>query len=284
MPSVRAPETTAAAILDGTPDEAAIRTYERVGAIIVRGLIGPSWIDHLRACYAEMAETATVPYAKGQPPPDARKLTQRHQMWRDDERFRRFLFESPIARASARLMRSDTAQLYEDILITEPPGQRAEASWHQDEPTWPVRGRKLSSVWFSLEPVEAETGAMRFVAGSHNGPLYHPKFITAGEAGDDVRFWTGGAFPDINGAPDAFTIAITDADVGDAIVFHPRAIHTAYGSSDQHARRSFTIRFLGDDVRWQPKQRIYHRWMHDLGLKEGDKINSPRLPVVFGEG
>ncbi len=281
MPTVRAPEIAAENLLSDRPDEAVIDAYQRVGAVIVRGLIGPAWIAALRDCYGDMAQTAWVPYVEEGRPQKAK--TQRPGMWEEEARFRAFLFESPIARAAARLSRSATAQLYEDILITEPPGAAPKAGWHQDEPTWPVSGRQLSSVWFSLEPVGDETGAMRFVEGSHHGPMYHPTFLKPGEAGDDVRFWTGGALPDVDGDPARFPVVQTDAEPGDAIVFHPRTLHTAYGSAADHARRSFTIRFLGDDVRWLPKQRIYHRWMHDLGLKQGDRIVTPRLPMVWDE-
>jgi ectoine hydroxylase-related dioxygenase (phytanoyl-CoA dioxygenase family) len=280
MATIKAPEVDAAVLFDERAGEAAVEAYQRVGAIIVRRLISEDWIAAVRRVYDGLAASAVVPFIKGEPPPDMRKLIQRPGSSEESAEFRDFLFNSPIGRAAARCMRSKTAQLYEDILITEPPGGRAQLSWHQDEPTWPVMGRQLSSVWFSLEPVEAETGAMRFVQGTHLGPMYHPAYVTAEQAGADARFWEG-PMPEVDAASDTFTIAMTDAAPGDAIIFHPRAIHSSYGSSKDYARRTFTIRLIGDDVRWCDKKRIYHRWMHDLGLKEGDKIVSPRLPVVW---
>jgi len=282
MTPILAAETTAAALLGDRPDETAIEAYERDGAIIVRGLIGAEWVASLRDCYDGMAEAAEAPYAKRGDGKGAIAATGvRDGMWREEEPFTKFLFESPIARAAAILMRSRSARLYEDLLLTQPAGAPAKTGWHQDEPTWPVSGRQLSSVWFSLEPVARETGAMRFVLGSHHGPLYHPGMVSAEQAGDDIRFWTGGAFPNVDGDPEQFRVLQTEAEPGDAVVFHPRAIHTAYGSAKDHARRTFTIRLLGDDVRWLPKRRVYHRWMHDLGMNEGDRIASPRLPLIW---
>jgi ectoine hydroxylase-related dioxygenase (phytanoyl-CoA dioxygenase family) len=282
MTSIQAFEATAAALLGDQSDEAAIEAYERDGAIIIRGLIGAEWLASLRDCYDGMAEAAANPYAKRS---DSKAMSAgtsvRDGMWREEEPFRAFLFGSPIGQAAAALMRSRSTRLYEDLLLTQPAGAPAKTGWHQDEPTWPVSGRQLSSVWFSLEPVAVKTGAMRFVLGSHRGPLYHPGMVSAEQAGDDVRFWTGGAFPDVDGDPERFPVLQTEAEPGDAVIFHPRAIHTAYGSAKDHARRTFTIRFLGDDVRWLPKRRIYHRWMHDLGMSEGDRITSPRLPLVW---
>ena len=41
---------------------------------------------------------------------------------------------------------------------------------------------------------------------------------------------------------------------GDALIFHPRAVHSAGGnhSRDQH-RIALTSRWFGDDIRWDPR-------------------------------
>lgn len=282
MPQENAPETSAEALLGPQPDARAIADYEEAGAIIVRGLISPEWLERLRATYGDMAQDAVIPYLKGKPAPGTRLLMNRHRMWEDFDAFRDFLFHSSIAHAAAALMRSGSATLYEDILLTEPAGQKAVLGWHQDAPTWPVCGDMMSSVWFSMQAVDAETGAMRFAKGSHRGPLYQPKSIKIEEAGEDARFWTGGTFP-ADGTVGEETILITPVEPGDAVIFHPRAIHTSYGSARDRARQTFTIRFLGDDIRWQPRRRLFHPWMNDLGLREGDCVVHPRLPLVWAD-
>jgi ectoine hydroxylase-related dioxygenase (phytanoyl-CoA dioxygenase family) len=73
----------------------------------------------------------------------------------------------------------------------------------------------------------------------------------------------------------------TTAEPGDAVIFHPRAIHCAYGSSPHRARRTLTIRFMGEAIRWLPKNRVFHPWMRELGLKKGDREEASRLPVVW---
>jgi ectoine hydroxylase-related dioxygenase (phytanoyl-CoA dioxygenase family) len=280
MKSIKAPEVQAAALLADRPDEAAIEAFERVGAIVVRGLIGPAWLKHLRTHYDRWADKATCPYAdrggnahKGQVP------LLRANVWEEEEDFRKVLFESPLAQVAATMMRSQTALIYEDLLLVDPAGAKHQTNWHQDGPSWPVSGRQRANIWFSLEDVGPETGSMRFIMGSHLGPMYQPpNFTKPPEADDDM--WAGEPFPDIDGNPN-HTIVLTDAAPGDAIVFHPIEIHTAYGSAQDHRRRTFTTRFLGDDVRWQPKKYLYHSWMQELGLKKGDKIVTPRLPVVW---
>jgi ectoine hydroxylase-related dioxygenase (phytanoyl-CoA dioxygenase family) len=278
MPTKQAPETTAEAVLHKPPSEQLLAIYEQAGAMIVRGLIQPDWLHKLHDCYARMTAAAIVPSVSGGMA--ARKLIVGSGMWQSEEVFREFLFGSPIARAAASIMRSRRAQLYEDLLITEPAGADPHDSWHQDEGSWPVEGCMLSSVWFSLDPAGAETGAMKFVENSHNGPIYQPPHIDLMEAGDDVERWTGGKFPRVMGDRDMMILQ-TETEPGDAIIFHPRAIHCSYGSSPSHSRRSFTIRFLGDDVRWLPRNYMYHDWMKKLDLKRGDVIDDPRFPVVY---
>jgi len=65
------------------------------------------------------------------------------------------------------------------------------------------------------------------------------------------------------------------------VAFHPRTIHCAYGSDPDHARRTFTIRFLGEDVRWLPRNRMFHPWMREPTLKKGDPVVAEGFPVVY---
>ena len=90
-----------------------------------------------------------------------------------------------------------------------------------------------------------------------------------------------GPLPDVNADPDRYRVLTIEAEPGDAIIFHPRALHTAYGASPSHPRRTFTIRFMGDDVRWTPKGTYYHAWMRDNGLQEGDEPDHPRFPIIW---
>lgn len=269
----------------GLIDDATIDAFERDGAVAVRGLIDERWIELLRDRVDDLVSLAYDPRARmGQVSDDQPETRTADNLWRENDAFRRFLFESPIGEAAATVSRSQRARLFEDLMIYQEPWARPKTSWHQDEPGWPVGGRQLSSVWFSLEAVTADTGAMRFVAGSHRGPMYDPGFSKSRavqEAGTAERYWTGGPVPDVNADPDRFRVLTIEAEPGDAIIFHPRALHTAYGASPSHPRRTFTIRFMGDDIRWTPKGTFYHPWMRDNGLQEGDEPDHPRFPVIW---
>jgi ectoine hydroxylase-related dioxygenase (phytanoyl-CoA dioxygenase family) len=106
---------------------------------------------------------------------------------------------------------------------------------------------------------------MRFVAGSH---LDSDALVNAASLGVSTS--------EIKGR----RIITLDAEPGDVVAFHPRAIHSAYGSAPDRPRRSFTIRFMGDDIRWRPRTAMYHAWMRDCGLEKGAVLDHPWFPIL----
>jgi len=243
-------------------DDAAIARFQIDGAVALRGLLDRSWIEALRGAADELLEGGYDPVARMTSRADdgSSAVLQSSGKWRESDTFHRFLFESPIARASAALMRSNTARLYEDLFQLRAAGS-GEPSWHRDMPYWPMTGRQATNVWFTLEPVTPYTGAIHIVAGSHVHSDEEVKAVA--QPGPQHHVLAFGCQP------------------GDVIIFHPRALHTGYGASPEQPRRTFTIRFLGDDVRWRPARAYYHDWMSNTGLQEGDRLDHPGFPVMW---
>jgi ectoine hydroxylase-related dioxygenase (phytanoyl-CoA dioxygenase family) len=245
-------------------DQALIERFETDGAVAGRAVLNGERIQSLRDVMPEILEQAYDP-SERMNDEGSKKVRTRDGIWRECEAFARFLFRSPVGEVAARFMRSGTARLYEDLLLYQEAGASGAAAWHRDAPHWPLAGHQLCSVWFSLETVTSDTGAMKFVAGSH---LDGDELVNAGSIG-------------VSESELAHRRIITiEAEPGDVVVFHPRALHTAYGSASDRPRRSFTLRFMGEDVRWRPRRSMYHAWMRDCGLQKGDVLDHPWFPVV----
>ena len=197
-------------------------------------------------------------------PGGPRDALQTDGMWQDDSGFRTFLFDSPLSAASADVAESSQVRLYEDLFQYRGPTSSGKPGWHRDSTYWPVRGHQLVNAWFSLEPVDSETGAIRFVRASH---LDDDSVALAPLDPEDP---TGGR-----------QVEIVETEPGDVVLFHPRCLHTGQGVSRERARRTFTIRFLGDDVRWHEKKSYFHAWMNHTGLHEGDVVDHPGFPVTW---
>jgi ectoine hydroxylase-related dioxygenase (phytanoyl-CoA dioxygenase family) len=255
---------------------------ERDGAVCVRGLLTDRWLadassmfDALKAGGRDLSRMYDEP-APGQ-------TIVRDDCWIAQPKFLQFLHESPLAGAAASLLGTERIHLYEDLLIYKSAGAEQPTPWHQDEPQWPLCGRQMLSGWFCLDPVNPQTGSLRFAKSTHRGPLYRP-FVTPDRREDlaeDERFFDGGALPDVEGDPKRFPLLTFSVAPGDVIFFHPRVLHAALGSAPSWPRRTFSIRFLGDDVRWLPKKSVFHDWLKDITLVEGERISGPRFPQLW---
>ena len=233
------------------------------GAVLVPGLFDVAWLAVLRHVADEILEGTTDPTDRlsGAAQAPARSADG---IWRDRADFARVLRRSPLTDVAAGALGSSSITLYEDLFLYTEPGQEG-APWHRDAPHWPLMGEQLAAVWFSLEPVPLDAGALHFVAGSHHDA---PELV-AGEAMTMGRDEAG----------DRKVLAFA-TEPGDAIVFHPRILHAAKGAAPDRPRRTFTVRFAGDDIRWRPRSAYFHPWMRDAGLERGDRLDHPWFPVL----
>src|SRR5438876_7494378 len=107
-----------------------IATFERDGVVLLRRALDARWvelaaraIDRVRTEEAELVLSRRTPEGDGE-------TWNRYELWKTDADFRRFAFESPIARMAARLMRSQTATLTFDQVFVKEPGTVIPTVWH----------------------------------------------------------------------------------------------------------------------------------------------------------
>jgi ectoine hydroxylase-related dioxygenase (phytanoyl-CoA dioxygenase family) len=266
-----------------------VQSLARDGAVCVRALLSQDWRDRLSILFEQLKDQGTDLSSyygdaeSGAPGAGRGQTVVRNDCWRLNPEFLRFLQASPLAASAAALLNSRQVRLFEDLLIYKSPGAEQSTPWHQDEPQWPVSGRQMVSGWFCLDAVTTNTGALRFILGSHRGPLYRPVVPPDrhADAVADAGYFDGGALPDVDADPKRFPIRAFDVTPGDVVFFHPRVLHGAFGSAPTHPRRTFSVRFLGDDVRWLPKRSVFHDWMKEIPLGEGDIVSGERFPLLW---
>ena len=280
-----------------TPD--VIDTFHRDGAVRIRGLLASESLELLKGGLKEIIEAAddySDYYEKGEVETSAADARQRvrkrgqtltrQNAWVISPQVRAFLKQSGMPAAAAKLLGSKQVRLYEDLMIYKAAGSEQPTPWHQDDPQWPLAGRQMCSGWFCLDPVDNSTGALRFARGSHKGPRYRP-YVAKSRMQDlevDSRYFEGGAMPDVDGHPEQFRVECYSTQPGDVVFFHPRSLHAAFGSNPAYPRRTFSIRFLGDDVRWEPKKTVMYEWLAQVKLKPGDRIDDKIFPVLWPPG
>ena len=196
--------------------------------------------------------------------------------------------DSPLPYIAARLFRTEKVNFYDDQTLMKEPGTREYTAFHTDEPYYHLSGDQVCGMWVSPDVVTEDSGAMRYVRGSHRwGTFFKANVfvsqtsigdLMAGASDEDDQV----QLPDIEGNPDQYDILTHPSEPGDVIVHHSNLIH---GSGPNYrgdvTRRAVSFRYAGDDVRYRFHRSAPPQPHHTYELKDGDPIDSEQFPVVW---
>jgi len=199
--------------------------------------------------------------------------------WLLQQEFRDFALRSPLPEIVASILRSDEVRLYEDSVLVKEPGTQEKTGFHQDMSYFHLDGDLVCTTWVPLDVVTAETGAVRFVVGSHlDNTKYRPNMFVSDLAMPDTE---GAEVPDYDVMVGEARIISFDTSPGDLTVHHARTIHAASGNlSRTQRRRAISVRYTGDGTRFKlvagsPTKE------HHASLSEGDFLNDESCPLAW---
>lgn len=182
---------------------------------------------------------------------------------------------------AATIMGSPTAQFFHDHVLVKEPGTSKSTPWHQDMPYYFVEGTQSVSFWIPVDPVGDAT--LRLIAGSHKWG----KFVLP------VRWLAGGDFypgkndylpvPDPDADPGKHRVLEWAMEPGDAVLFDFRTVHGARANMASSRRRAFSMRWLGDDIRYCERPGRTSPPYPGHGMIAGQRLREDWFPVVFGE-
>lgn len=258
-----------------------VENFQRDGAVCLRGLFSPAEIELLRAGIdANLAQpSARAKVASRADDPGF--FIEDFCNWQENDRYRRFIFDSALGEAAGKLMKSSTARLYHDHMLTKEAGTRQRTPWHQDQPYYNIDGRQNCSFWIPVDPV-SRPATLELVAGSHLGPWLMPcSFMDA-----QAKWFPEGTLQDlpaIDQHRDDYKILGWEIEPGDAVCFHMLSLHASAGVEPNRRRRVFSVRFLGDDITHAPRRWTTSPEFTGLSaeLPAGAPMNHALFPVVW---
>lgn len=261
-------------------DEATVEQFWADGVTIVRGLFSPEEVDLIeRGIERNLADPSPM-FKVASRPDDPGRFVEDFCNWRRIEQFRRVAFESRAADVAAELMGSRQVRLYHDHMLVKEPGTKQDTPWHQDQPYYDVDGFNNCSMWAPVDPVAPES-TLEFVAGSHRKGWLMPRTFMDAQA----KWFPEGSLeeiPAIEAERERHDIRGWAMQPGDAVFFHMLTLHHSYGVPGTNRRRAFSLRFLGDDMTYAPRQWICSPDFsgHDLGLAAGEPMQGELFPVL----
>ena len=222
-----------------------VEDYQRDGAVLIKGLWA-DWVAPLREGIARnMAEPG--PYAsENTRAGEGGRFFDDYCNWQRIPEFTEVVRASEASRVAARLMGSQTVQMFHDHVLVKEPGTARPTPWHQDGPYYFVTGRQNVSFWSPLDPVRA--ASLRCVAGSHLWPreVLPTRWLAESSFYPNPEHYMPVPDPDAEG----MRVLEWEMEPGDAVAFHYLTLHGARGNEAAGRRRAFSLRLLGDDARY----------------------------------
>lgn len=275
-----------------TRDE--IDSFWRDGVVCLRNIIPMEWIDSLAEavdawlrspeCFDyTIFGTGIAEAAGAQIMVDAGTrhghFYSNQDHWTTLPTFRELAMHSPLVEISARLLKATKLNLYEDSILVKEPGTLEKTAFHQDIAYFNCEGHQICTTWLPLDHVTAETGALKFIRGSHLWKAqYRPNYFITDLLMPDTE---GEAVPDFHKDKRNQEILSFVTVPGDLTVHHARTIHGADGNaSTDIRRRAISVRYCGDDVRYHFRKGV-PRKPHHQDVAEGDVLDHPACPVVW---
>lgn len=264
----------------GAADGATVEAFQRDGACVVRGLLSDDEVALLREGIEAVLADPSPRYLVASRPDDPGWFFEDFCNWQRIEPLRHLALDSPLGALGKRLMRSETARVHHDHVLVKEPGTRQRTPWHQDQPYYDIEGMDNVSLWIPVDPV-SRTATLEFVAGSHRGPWLMPRTFMDNNA----KWFPEGSLediPDIEADRDAFPILGWELEPGDMVCFHMLTLHASGGVEGTARRRAFSLRLLGDDARYAPRQWKTSPSFPGLAdeLAAGAAFEHPLFPLV----
>jgi ectoine hydroxylase-related dioxygenase (phytanoyl-CoA dioxygenase family) len=252
-----------------------IAVYERDGAVCLRRVLDRDWIELLepiaRRVIIDKADVGLLPTIPGR------------YMARRIPEYRRFVFESPIAEAAGRVMRSKEIRFFFDEFFAKPPQSDAKTLWHCDRMGWPVTGTMVPSIWIPLTPI-VKANCLEVLAGTQHDDV--PYWLFSPNARKMIKPDDRASHPDVEsrrGEP-GLRFLTWDMDPGDILIVHPWVLHYSAGNPTDDWRIAISERVFGDDIRWAPRPDCVNLAGVSFDeMIEGERPDGALFPLLWSE-
>ena len=179
----------------------------------------------------ESAEAAAEPGAE----PSARQGLPITHAWAWD-----LVHDPRIVEPISAVLGPDVLLWSMDWFIKEPgPGF---VSYHQDATYWGLEPHHVATAWIALSDAGPETGPMRFVPGSHTGPLFEQD-----DTYGDHNLLSRGQV--VKTDVDESKTVLAPLAPGEMSLHHVRVIHGSEPNLTDDRRIGMVLRFCATDVR-----------------------------------
>ena len=252
-------------------------SYKNYGAIVIKDVF-ESWIESLQKGFDKVLNNPGPHARENVKSIDQGRFFEDYCNWERITEFKKCIEESPAAQIVAEATGSKTIQVFHEHIFIKDPGTFKKTPWHQDMPYYCLEGNDTGSFWIPLDPITKDN-TLQILLGSHKLPkLVRPTKWSNNKPGyknDDQFMETS----DVRIMKK--NILRPEMNLGDAILFNFKVLHSSSGNSDNKSRRAFSMRFIGDDVKYIDRGGETSPPFKGIDLKTGVKMRKDWFPVIW---
>jgi ectoine hydroxylase-related dioxygenase (phytanoyl-CoA dioxygenase family) len=281
--------------------DAEVEAFRTDGVVCLRGVMPSEWLDRMAGPVEEAitgdaaadlsqmgddiaaatgADRTVDPAVHDAATPRGRFVAGTDH-WPAQPEFLAFATRSPLGALVAAVLGVDDVWLYEDSVLVKEPGTEERTAFHQDMAYFHLDGDLVCTTWVPLDPVTAESGAVRYVIGSHlDRTRYRPNLFVTTMA---IPGTEGAEVPDYDDVArvGAARIVSFDTEPGDVVIHHARTIHGAHANASATLRRrAISVRYAGSGTVFSPVPGAPGK-PHHVGVAEGASLDDEHFPRAW---
>jgi hypothetical protein len=223
--------------------------YVEDGVVMMPGALAEKDVVAIEAAYEWMLAHPTPATQRFYPDEPATFLQAAGYSVQVPE-FVKMLRDTAVADIAAGLFGGGKVWYLGEQLFLKEGGAARRTPWHQDSSYLAFEGEKLAVVWINLDPLPRDA-CLEVIRKSHrgityNGSMFHP-------SDDTIPLYASSALPrlpDIESERTQWDIVSWPIERGDVLVFHTACLHGGGATWPGLRRRTLSLRFFGDDVKW----------------------------------
>ena len=253
-----------------------IDDYQNLGAIIIKDAF-KDWIEPLRSGFQKVLDNPSQ-HGRENVNENEGRFFEDYCNWERIKEFKDCMFNSPAARIVAEATNSKSIQIFHDHLFIKDPGTSKETPWHQDMPYYCVDGNDTGSFWIPLDEVNKQNN-IKFILGSHNwNKLIRPTKWSNNQS----WYKDNSSYMDLPKLQEfKKNILVPELNLGDAVLFNFKTVHGSTGNNSSKSRRAFSMRFIGEDVKYLDRGGPTSPPFDGINLKNGDLMRKDWFPKII---
>jgi ectoine hydroxylase-related dioxygenase (phytanoyl-CoA dioxygenase family) len=253
-----------------------IKDYQKDGVLIVKDIF-KDWIKPLRKGFQKVLENPSK-HGRENVDDNNGRFFEDYCNWDRIKEFKDCIFSSLGAQIVAEATNSKSIQIFHEHIFIKEPGTNKVTPWHQDMPYYCVDGNDTGSFWIPLDEVDKENN-LKLILGSHQWS----KLIRPTKWSNNQSWYKENScfidLPKIEKFKN--DILIPELNLGDAVLFNFKTVHSSTGNNTLKSRRAFSMRFIGDDVRYMNRRGATSPPFDGINLKSGDLMREDWFPRIF---